>query len=650
MRTAVIFLLPVLLHAQETGVFTIHMMLHAIGEEQYEITHPAGGESVAMHAALEYADRGNKRNVSATLTMQADLTPQRLEVNGRPNGVTTIDDGQAKVREGETVRNTEIGPPFFVGLGHMPFSVQMMMMRYWLAHGKPARLPILRANPAAEDVQIEPAGRDSIDIEGKPVELTRYTVANIVWGREVLWMNREGQLAAAMTFAAGLPLEAVRAEYEPAFAELFRAGVAQEMRTRESMERQVPPEHSGSFAIVGATLVDAKGKPPVPDSVVIVRDGRIAAAGSRSQVPIPNGMATVNAKGKMLLPGLWEMHTHFSGVEFGPAYLAAGVTTARDCGGEFDFLVAERDAIDQHHGLGPRLLLAGLVDASGPKGFGDVFADTPEEARAVVARYHAAGFEQIKLYTFLKPDVIQALAAEAHRVGMTVTGHVPAALNAFQGVEAGMDQINHLNYVSQMMRTPGGGRGAPVELDSEQARKAIRFFLEHHTVIDPTASWGEMGGHPGAVDIRSFEPAIVKAPATVAAKFSQGSATDAAQFRARMAETVAIIGALHRAGVTIVPGSDTGLVGYGLIRELELYVQAGMTPLEAIQAATIVSARAMKHDRDSGTVEVGKRADLILVDGNPLENISDLRRVSKVVANGRMYDCAKLWQVAGFHN
>ncbi len=116
-----------------------------------------------------------------------------------------------------------------------------------------------------------------------------------------------------------------------------------------------------------------------------------------------------------------------------------------------------------------------------------------------------------------------------------------------------------------------------------------------------------------------------------------------------MAETVAVIGALHRAGVIIVPGSDTGLVGYGLIRELELYVQAGMKPIEAIQSATIVSARAMKHDRDSGTIEVGKRADLILVDGNPLENISDLRRVSKVVANGRMYDCAKLWQVAGFH-
>jgi imidazolonepropionase-like amidohydrolase len=117
---------------------------------------------------------------------------------------------------------------------------------------------------------------------------------------------------------------------------------------------------------------------------------------------------------------------------------------------------------------------------------------------------------------------------------------------------------------------------------------------------------------------------------------------------ARMAQTLAVIGALHRAGVAIVPGSDTGLVGYGLHRELELYVEAGMTPFEAIQSATIVSARAMKLDKEVGTIEVGKRADLILVDGDPFHNIADLRKVSRVIANGRMYDPAKLWQSVGF--
>jgi len=641
-----LLLLTFALHAQDRGTFVLHMIHHAIGEERYEIARE--GDALAMHTSYETADRGNKRTLNAELRMKPDFTPERFDVKGRPEGSVTIEGAVATVREGESERKISLGRQYFVGLGQAPFSVQMAMMRYWLGQGRPARLPILRANPAAEDVEISPAGRDSITIGGKTVELTRYTVANLVWGREVVWMNGDGQLAAAMTFAAGLPMEAVRTEYEAAFAQLVRAGVAEEMRTLAALERLAPPEQTGSFAIAGARLVDATGRDPVEDSVVIVRDGRIAAAGPRSQVPIPKGMPVVNAAGETLLPGLWEMHSHFSGVEFGPAFLAAGQTTTRDCGGEFEFLVAVRDAIEKRHALGPRLLLAGLVDASGPAAFGAVTADTPEEARAVVAKYKAAGFQQIKLYTYLKPDVIAALAAEAHRVGMTVTGHVPSALNAFQGVEAGMDQINHLNYVSQMMRG-AGGRGAPIEIESEQARKAIEFFRDHHTVVDPTASWGEMGGHPKDIDIASFEPGIAKAPYTVAAKFlSLGSTADSARFRARMAETDAVIGALHKAGIPIVAGSDTGLVGYGLLRELEIYVQSGMTPLEAIQSATIVAARAMRLDADSGTVEAGKRADLILVDGNPLERIGDLRKVSRVVANGRLYESAKLWKSVGF--
>jgi imidazolonepropionase-like amidohydrolase len=230
---------------------------------------------------------------------------------------------------------------------------------------------------------------------------------------------------------------------------------------------------------------------------------------------------------------------------------------------------------------------------------------------------------------------------------MTVTGHVPAAMNAFEGVDAGMDQINHLQFVTRVMH-PAGTQS--IDLESPEAKKAIAFFKEHNTVIDPTASWGEMAGHPKDIDVASFEPGIAAAPYTLSSKFlAMGSpASGSAGFRERMETNEAVIGALYRAGIPIVAGSDTGLIGYGLDRELELYVQAGMTPMQAIQTATIVSARVMKLDRDTGSIEPGKRADLILVDADPLDNIKNLRKVSKVVANGRLFDSKKVGQTVGF--
>jgi imidazolonepropionase-like amidohydrolase len=279
------------------------------------------------------------------------------------------------------------------------------------------------------------------------------------------------------------------------------------------------------------------------------------------------------------------MHIHASGVEFGPALLAAGITTARDCGGEFEYLVAQRNATSKGDVPSPRMLLAGLVDAGGINAFGAVTAETPEEGRAVVDRYHAAGFEQIKLYTYLTPDVIKAISAEAHRLGMTVTGHVPKAVTTAEGIEDGMDQINHLNYVSSMMRTSSEPNSA-IDVTSAVAQKAIEFLRSHHTVVDPTIGWGEMASHSKEVDVASFEPGILHAPFVLDAKFrGMGSATvSATQMKERMTRNLQIVEALHKAGIPIVPGSDTGLPGYGLLRELELYVQAGFTPLEAIQS------------------------------------------------------------------
>jgi imidazolonepropionase-like amidohydrolase len=646
MSFCVMLLLAFFLPA-EKGEFTIHLILHAVGHERYEVSRT--NNEADLHTTLEYTDRANVRTSSATLRMRTDYTPIDFTLTGKPD-FARVERATATVQQNGVSRTFALPARYFTSFGLSPFAVQSMMFRYWMSHGKPADLPILSASAKAEPVHISLVGHDSVDVNGKRLQLGRYTVSNLAFGSEVLWADGKGEVVAIMTFAGGLPMEAVRTEYEPLFPQLYRSGVAQQREDLRALAREVPPERNGTFAISGATLVDGTGAAPLAPSTVLIRNGKISAVGRSDSVTIPHGTPVFDAGGETLLPGLWEMHIHASGVEFGPALLAAGITTARDCGGEFDYLVAQRRLAAKNIVPSPRMLLAGLIDAGGINAFGAVTAETPEEARAVVGRYHAAGFEQIKLYTYLKPDVIRAVASEAHRLGMTVTGHVPKAVTTMGGIEDGMDQINHLNYVSSMMRKPNEPSDA-IDMTSPTAQGAIAFLKAHATVIDPTIGWGEMASHSKEVDVASFEPGILHAPFVLEAKFKgMGSASTATQMEERLRRNLQVVQALHRAGVPIVPGSDTGLPGYGLLRELELYVEAGFTPLEAIQSATIVAARAMNLGNELGTVEVGKRADLILVDGDPLANISNLRKVSRVITGGRMYQTSRLWKSVGFQN
>jgi imidazolonepropionase-like amidohydrolase len=636
----------------EQGRYTRYLLLHSIGTENYTVSE-LGPNRTVMTTTSTASDRGTERTTTTTLEMGALYAPTLLEQSGTGNGDgesrTRVDGSSVSVREGSASRTLTKPAIAFMGFESMSASVQMMMMRYWKLHHQPARLPMLRASDGAVPLEIKLVGYESFSVKGRMIRLSRYTVANLMFGREILWMNDSGRLAALMTFAGGLPQEEVLEGYEPVEGELVRSGVRQEMLDLDDLDREIPEEASGAFAIVGARLIDGTGAPAIENSVVVVRDGRIVSAGAAAAVNVPAGMRVIHAEGESLLPGLWEMHVHYSGVEFGPALLAAGVTTARDCGGEYEFLTAVRSKINREHALGPKLLLAGLIDGGGPMAFGYMQAKTPGEGVYAVDTYVEGKFEQIKVYTQIQPEVLQAIADEAHRHGLTVTGHVPAAMDAFQGIADGMDQINHLQFVIRAMN-PDGGVG-PVDLQSERSQKLIAMLKEKKIVVDPTLGWGEMAGHPKSVDVASFEPGIKAAPFTLAEKFRALGVPDAeaGKFHERIETNRAVVRALYDAGVPIVAGSDTGLLGYGLDRELELYVQAGMSPMAAIQSATIVPAQVMKMAAEVGSVEAGKRADLVLVDGNPLTNISDIRRVVSVVKDGRMYDSKALGRSVGFN-
>lgn len=639
---------------QEEGVFVIHKFKQPIGEERYRIV--ADGDQVKLTSAFHFTDRGTRVGLEATLSSSADLTPRHFDIKGNVSRESTIDlavdlgDSTARIRNDSIVRDTVVGRGLFLAAGYAPIAVQQAVIRFWEARGRP---DTVRTLPRGW-VHVVERGTDTLRLPDSSVALRRFGVDGIIWGRETLWMDAGDHLVAVVTIDAEFDhLEAIRKGYASALPIFVSRAADDEAKALAgAVADSQPGARARTFALVGATLIDGTGTPPVPDAAVLVHDGRIVAAGPRPTVAIPAGTELIDAGGKTVLPGLWDMHAHYEQVEWGPIYLAAGVTTVRDVGNEFEFVTAVRDAIARGTGIGPRMVLAGVVDGSGPRGVGVDKADNPAEAIRIVRRYHAAEFRQMKIYSSVSLPVLRAVAREAHRLGMSVTGHVPDSLDVYQAVKAGMDQVNHIPYIYNVMRPPkpDSGPRPPLDLTAPRARRAIAFLRAHHVVVDPTISIFEWFTHPSRIPFSEIEPGILKVPPALAGPLTHTGVPQEGEAEAArwFGDLLSVLGALHRAGIRIVAGTDQGVPGHTLHRELELYVKAGFTPMEAIQAATLEPARALGLERESGTIERGKRADLLVIDGDPLADISNTRKVWLVVANGRRFRPAPLWRTVGF--
>jgi imidazolonepropionase-like amidohydrolase len=477
-------------------------------------------------------------------------------------------------------------------------------------------------------------GEEPVRAGARTIRLRRYSVDGVVWGRETVWVDEQGAFAALVSRIHILPLEAVREDLAEALPALQDSAVRDRMADLTAFAVATPPLAQGEFALVGGRIITGAEEPPIDDGVVFVRDGRIVSVGSRATMTGRPGVQVIDVRGKTIIPGLWDMHAHASQIEWAPAYLAAGVTSIRDMGGESRFLTAFRDTIASGKGLGPRVELAGLVDGPGEGGFGTVVAATPAEGRTIVDRYRVAGFRQIKLYSLLQPDVVAAIVSRAHEHGMTVTGHVPGALGLENAVQAGMDQIAHLSV-----------RGAP---GAPETDRVIKLLASRGVVIDPTQAWGELLGRPANVPAGTIEPGMDLAPYALAANYRSVGNAPRSQAASPGPRGPSILKVLRDEGVPIVAGTDGAVPGYSLWRELELYVNAGFTPLQAIQSATSVPARALGLEADTGTITAGKRADLVVLDADPLADISAVRRTRFVITNGRLYEASPLWLLAGF--
>lgn len=633
----------------DSGSFLLHKFAQNIGREAYKITKQ--GTNLQYDINFKFVDRGSPVALQAQLLITPALEPISLFIKGSTSRFTTINDTikiknkQAQIRVDDSIYSQAVKPVSFPVGGYSPGVVQMLLLQYWKKHKEPQSVALL---PFGE-VKIKRDGHDTVMFNEKKLFLERYVLGGLVWGNEIIWTDKNGKLVCLITNdAEGDKLEMVQDQYESLLPELLNRAAVYGMRLF-SASMKMNATSKGLLAIVGGNIINVEDGTTISNSVIIVENGLIKAIGKAEAVRIPANATIIHAEGKTILPGLWDMHAHFQQAEWGPAYLAAGVTTVRDCGNEFAYINAIKSAIDGHKGVGPLILKAGIIDGPGDKGLGIVRAATEEEAINAVRLYKNNGFAQIKIYSSIAPPVVKAICDEAHRLGLTVTGHIPRGMNIKQGVDSGMDQVNHIQYVYSAMKK---NKDQSVDMKDSANNALLDWLAAHHTVIDPTIGVFEMIFRSVKDDIRDMEPAFYTLPLPLQALFKNiGMPEEQAKANKPVFDGMKhIIKALHDKGVIFVAGTDMGFPGYSLARELELYVEAGLTPLQAIQTATIVPAQVMKLDKLSGSIAIGKQADLVIINGDPLLQIRDVRKVWKVIKEGRHYEPITLHEMVGFKN
>jgi len=432
-----------------------------------------------------------------------------------------------------------------------------------------------------------------------------------------------------------------------------------------------PSSFQKAIAITGVSVIDANGSVRSDMTVVVLGD-RIAGIGKTGQVKVPGGTTIVNARGKFLMPGLWDMHVHIafgdwvpSGKEAAlPLFVANGITGIREMGGDLDTLLQWRAEIARGTLVGPRIVLSGpMLDGPKMRFPSSVAIGTPEEGRKAVDDLKAKGVDFIKVQSFIPRTAYFAVVDEARKQGLTLVGHVPDAIRASEASDAGQKSIEHLNGVFEGCSTAeddflNGNKGPKRFLETynePRARALIARFAHNRTWQVPTLVWERGQWLIDDIDT-SRDPLLKYAPSSWRNKtwpmFTESIIkeldTDDVTIRRRFVQKeLEIVGAMHRAGVPFMAGTDTAagvdvMPGFSLHQELEYLVKAGFSPYEALQAATRNPAEFLGLQDQMGTIEEGKLANLVLLDASPLEDIKNTSRISAVVLNGRLLTRADL--------
>ncbi|HKR65935.1 MAG TPA: amidohydrolase family protein [Thermoanaerobaculia bacterium] len=619
-------------------------------------TNKAGTQIVSTRGAeitadYEYNDRGRGPKTHTVMRLDERGVPVSMETTGNDYLKQQIEErfsianGVAKWTNSAETSEGKAGA-FYASMYGPPEESAVLARAVLRAGGKLALLPGGEATIRIVDERT---------VRG--THITAYEIGGLGFSPFELWLDDQQQLFGSVSSWSSV----IREGFEADAKELIDA---QDARSRErvAMLAKKYTHHPAGhrITVVNARVFDPRSGTISAPTTINVEGNRIASIG----LPMErNAAELIDAQNRIVLPGLWDMHVHLGDVD-GLLDIASGITSVRDLGNDSDFLVAFKQKVDAGEAIGPRIVMAGLVDGRGPfQGPTNILADTEEEAKKAIDFFASRGYEGLKIYSSIKPELVPVMAKYAHEKGLRVSGHIPAGMRAEQAVDAGYDEIQHANMVLlnfmpdvKDTRTPQrftavGDRAGDLDYQSAEVQAFIAKLKAHGTVIDPTLNVFE-GMFTARTGTMSPTYAMVadRFPPQVRRYFLTGglpvTPENDARYRKSFAHMLDLVKLLHDSGVRIVAGTD-GLAGFTLHRELELYAQAGIPNAEVLRIATLAPAEILHRDKDLGTIEPGKLADFVIVDGDPTQNISDVRRVVTVVKDGVIYRPAELLREVG---
>lgn len=653
------------------AVLLLSLPVSAASEHRYTISFSGhvGGQQITSVAddgtitsELSYRENGRGPDYHEVIVTGADDLPQRFAITGTSTFGSKVDErfersGDTATWAGAVDRGSAAvtGKALYVPIES---TLEMATLTLKALIREPSHtLPGLPGG-SVRAVKLEDA---QVNSGGAPRTVSLWAVFGIDLQPSYTWMSGDGDRVFAQIYPGAVQILLTGWERDGDALEK-RQVAAQDAYQREvaTRNRHALPQ---PLLIKNARVFDAERAVLLGPRDVYVNRGRIAAIYETGSTP-REAASVVDAKGMTLLPGLFDMHAHVGPGDY-LLNLAAGVTTVRDLGNDNATLAQAMEKLAAHEAIGPDVVPAGFLEGkSAHNASGGILVDSLDEAKHAVDWYAQHGYPQIKIYNSFKPEWVAETTAYAHQRGLRVSGHVPAFMKAADAMKNGYDEIQHINQVllnffvkpdtdtrTLARFTLVADHAGSLDQNGKPFKDFVKLLVQKKTVLDPTLAvfegqFTQKNGELGASYAAVAEHLPINLKRSLYKAESELTEENTARWRKSYAAMVEAVGRFHRAGIPLVAGTD-GFAGFTLQRELELYVKAGIPPAEVLRIATWNGARYSRRLVDRGSIEPGKRADLILVEGDPTRNISDLRKVALVLQNGDAYYPDELYRELG---